>query len=379
MSLTQKQYLQKLHTALEKRREDLLFRELVSSPGIDFASNDYLGLSQSTELATKIISHIQSHGLGAGASRLLNGHHELHAKTEHHLACFCERQDSLLFSSGFALNTGILAAIIPDNAVVFSDELNHASLIDGLRLTKAKRCIFNHHDFSHLEMLLESHANFDTKFIVTESLFSMDGDLTDLETLCDIATHHNAMVIIDEAHATGIYGPNGSGRIEELGLQEKVLCSMHTGGKALGVSGAWLACNKTLKQHLVNHCRSFIYSTATPVPVTAGLLEATQIVKEKTELRTQLKANIKDLSSRINTWLPQQTPTQILPLVVGEADKSLKLAEYLQNAQLAVKAVRPPTVANMTSRLRLTVKATHTKSQIEKLSRLIHNFLGEPQ
>ena len=245
-------FVQELRSGLTQREEAGLLRSLVSPRGVDLTSNDCLGYSQAPDLKTAAQEAVERFGTGSGASRLLRGNPPFLEEAEQELARFSGREAALLFSSGFAANLGLFKALTSSDDLLLSDELNHASIIDGLRLAPAQRCVFRHQDLSHLETLLRERS-FHRAFIVTESLFSMDGDLTDLVALCQLAKRYGAMVIVDEAHATGVFGPNGSGQVEALGLEREVLCTLHTGGKALGVGGAWVAgdasasdCNRSL-------------------------------------------------------------------------------------------------------------------------------------
>ena len=251
-----RKFIDSLAQGLQTRSESGLLRTLQTNSGLDFTSNDYLGYSQCSDLKQAVQEAVVEFGVGCGASRLLRGNHPFIEQAEACLAQFSNRERALLFSSGFAANIGLLKALTTPADLILSDELNHASIIDGIKLAPASKKIFRHQDFSHLKTLLESET-YERAFIITESIFSMDGDLTDLKTLCHIAEQFGAQVVVDEAHATGIYGNNGSGRVEELGLENQVLCTMHTGGKALGVGGAWIASDAAVIAHLVHHSRLF--------------------------------------------------------------------------------------------------------------------------
>jgi len=229
-----------LAARLEGRQRAGLLRDLEQGSGVDFTSNDYLGFASDPILAKTIADGVLQYGSGSAASRLLRGHSPLFERVENKLATFCGRSSSLIFSSGYAANVGLLSALAEPKDIIFSDSLNHASIIDGIRLSKADKRIFPHQDLGALATLLEEPVE-GRKIIVVESIYSMDGDLTDLEAVCDVAEKAGAAVIVDEAHATGCFGQRGSGRVEELGLTKRVFATVHTGGKALGVAGAWIA------------------------------------------------------------------------------------------------------------------------------------------
>ena len=240
--------------------------------GLDLVSNDYLGFAEHPYIKERMAAALAGLPSGSGGSRLLRGHHEIFERLEARLARFSGSEAALLFGSGYAANIGLLQAIVSPGDLIVSDELNHASLIDGIRLTKARTVVYAHQNLAALEAALQSprtgHA-----VVITESLFSMDGDLTPLKEIAEIADRQNAVLVVDEAHATGLYGARGSGRVEELGLRHRVLATVHTGGKALGSGGAWVAASRTLRDVLVNRARTFIFSTA-PVPVLAAAIDA---------------------------------------------------------------------------------------------------------
>ena len=368
-----------LQSGLTQREEAGLLRSLVSPEGIDLTSNDCLGYSQAPDLKAAVQEAVERFGTGSGASRLLRGNHPFLEEAERELADFSQREAALLFSSGFAANVGLFKALTSSDDLLLSDELNHASIIDGLRLAPAKRCVFRHQDLSHLETLLQERS-FHRAFIVTESLFSMDGDLTDLVALCHLARRYGAMVIVDEAHATGVFGPKGSGQVEAFGLEREVLCTLHTGGKALGVGGAWIAGDATLISHLVNHARSFVYSTA-PIPALAAGLQAAArkrrsdgapaeaLLKRARWFRGQLKERGFDIL---------RSESHIIPIVLGDNERALQIASALQADGFDVRAVRPPTVPEGSARLRITLRASLDTTTLERfLKRLNVHHRGE--
>jgi 8-amino-7-oxononanoate synthase len=366
MTTTREAFIHKLARGIKQRRNAQLLRTLELPSGIDFTSNDYLGFCSDPKLRKELALGIEKHGSGSGASRLLRGNHAVHVEAEKKLAAFSGREAALLFSSGFAANVGLFAALAQRGDVIFSDALNHASIIDGMRLSRAERVVFKHQDLSDLEAKLSCVECTGQRFIVTEGVFSMDGDVSKLQAIVDLADRYDALVIVDEAHSTGLYGPRGSGIVERDGLENRVLCTMHTGGKALGVGGAWIAADDVLISHLINHSRSFIYSTA-PVPVLAqGLSAALEHLSNNRDLIEKLHQRASFLRAQllemgINTL---ESNSHIIPVLIGSNEQSLKVAHQMREAGYDVRAVRPPTVPEGTARLRLTVRATMEESML---------------
>lgn len=373
---TRQRFTRRLADRLTQRRDDHLERTLTLPMGLDFTSNDYLGLGKRSLTEPNSVS--QPENMGATASRLLRGHHKIHAEVEVKLAEFSGTESSLLFSSGFSLNVGLYSAIAGESDTVFSDELNHASIIDGLRLSKARKVIFPHQNLDALEELLRERKPEGQAFVVTESLFSMDGDITDLRRLAALCEANNALLIVDEAHATGLFGERGSGLIEQQGVREQVLLSIHTAGKALGIQGAWVAADNTIIQHLVNHCRSFIYSTGISPNLAQALLRAVRHVESSPDLRQRAidngtyfrtQARLRNLPMGVS----EQGP--IIPILIGNAERSLRVAKQIQEAGFDVRAIRPPTVAEGTSRLRVVIHAVHDHQTLNELAIQIERAL----
>jgi len=360
-------YRAKLDAGLRTRDEAKLLRRCERPTGVDLTSNDVLGFATDPVIAAQVSQQIATHGTGSGASRLLRGHSELFDDVEARLASFSGREASLLFSSGFAANVGLLSALIRQGDLVASDALNHASIIDGLRLCRGERHIFRHQAFDALEEILALPCA-GQRFIVTESLFSMDGDLTDLTRIVDLADSYDALVIVDEAHATGLYGARGSGRVESLGLSERVLCSVHTGGKALGVGGAWVAGDQALISWLVNHARSFIYSTATVPAIPLGLRAAIDRLGETRDRVEQLHANADMLRRALRARGLDIGPSRshVIPIMIGESGRGLEIANRLKSEGFDARAVRPPTVPDGTTRLRVAVRSALTSSELNR-------------
>ena len=338
--------------------------------GIDLVSNDYLGLADDPRLIERMRAALAHVGAGAGGSRLLRGHHDYFEASEERLAAFSGSEAALLFSSGYAANLGLLTTIMGRDDLVLSDTLNHASLIDGIRMSGARKHVFPHLDLAAVERVLRTPRPRRT-FIVTESVFSMDGDLAPLANLADLADAHGALLVVDEAHATGLYGGRGSGRVEELGLRQRVLATVHTGGKALGSGGAWISGSRLLCDMLVNRARSFIFSTA-PLPVlTAALDAAIEIVQAEPARRVEVhrKAELLRSALRANGADSGASASPIVPVMVGANDDAVALQESLLAAGFDARAIRPPTVPAGTARLRVTVRYPIADEDLSRFAR----------
>lgn len=371
-------YLQHLAQGLAARRDLGLHRTLQPPAGLDLCSNDYLGWATDPDLAAEVAEAIRFHGTGAGSSPLVHGFSPLQSMAHEALAVCAGRPAALLYSSGFSANSGLLPAIAESTDTFLSDELNHASLVAGMRLSRARALVFPHGDLDALETLLKQPRAGRT-FVVVEAVYSMDGDCADLQTICDLADRHGALVVVDEAHSTGLWGARGSGLVEALGLTARVLATVHTGGKALGVGGAWVAAERPLIEHLVNHSRSFIYSTA-PVPaLTAGLLAVLRRWSQQPQRVVDVHRKSAWLREKLSTvqWLPAPSPagdSPILPILLGAPSRALAVAQALQNDGFDVRAIRPPTVPDGTSRLRVTVRSPLPDADLAHFAdRLIHH------
>ena len=346
----------RLAAVLNELRAAGLLRQMRLPRGIDLVSNDYLGLAGHPDLIQAIRDGAGVLPAGSGGSRLLRGHHEVFEEIEARLASFSGSESALLFGSGYAANIGLLQAIVSPDDLVVSDERNHASLIDGIRLTKAATAIYPHQDLDALESALTRRRK-GRAFVITESVFSMDGDLTPLPDICEIADRAGAVVIVDEAHATGMYGARGSGRVEELGLRDRVAATIHTGGKALGSGGAWVAGSRALRDVMVNRARSFIFSTA-PLPVLGAALAAgLDLVEREPQRRTDVHRKSTLLRSALrSSGMACGGESMIVPIIVGANDAAVALQSDLMAAGFDVRAIRPPSVAPGTARLRVTVR-----------------------
>jgi glycine C-acetyltransferase/8-amino-7-oxononanoate synthase len=340
---------------------------------INFSSNNYLGIANHPALAAAAKLAIDHYGCGSGASRLISGNMTLHEELEAKLAAFKGTEAALVFNSGFQANTGILSTLAGEGDAIFSDALNHASIIDGCRLSRAKTFVYAHGELDPLDTALKQATSARRKLIVTETIFSMDGDEAPLTGIVDLAEKYGAMVMVDEAHATGIFGDSGAGVVAKLGLSERVAVQMGTLGKALGGFGAYVAGSRVLRELLINRCRSFIFTTSLPPSIMAMAIAAIDLVQREPDRRERLWRNCRALKqglSGLGYSLPEsQSP--ILPLIIGDADKCMRYSERLLEGGIFAQGIRPPTVAPGTSRLRITLMASHT---IEHIDRAVEAF-----
>ena len=373
---------------------------------LNFSSNNYLGLANDERLKGAAVAAIQEYGTGSGASRLITGSMRLHYQLEEKIAQFKNAPAALVFNSGYQANIGILTALLQEGDEVYSDELNHASIVDGCRLSRATIKIYRHCDMNHLEEILRVGAKHaspvqkNRRLIVTDSIFSMDGDKAPLKDLATLAEKYGAFLMVDEAHATGVFGPNGKGLVEECWPEkrpaylEDYLIQMGTLGKALGSFGAYVAGSKDLIDLLINKARAFIYTTSLPSGVLAASLKAIEIVETEPERRKKLWENV-ELFLNMGTGgvrqgaprmpaglqvedfrgMPQrQDPfkmSPIIPLIVGSSEKALQKSRQLFEKGFWVGAIRYPTVAKGSERLRITLMATHSPEQIKSLIKVL--------
>ncbi len=332
---------------------------------LSLCSNNYLGLANHPVLCDAAARAARDYGVGAGASRLISGSMRLHHELEEQLAVLKRTEAALLFNSGYHANVGTIAALVGKQDAVFSDALNHASIIDGCRLSGAEIFVYPHRDTDALAALVAASVA-RRRLIVTDSIFSMDGDVAPLRVICEIAERHGAMVMVDEAHATGVLGAHGGGVAEAEGLQERVTVQMGTLGKALGTFGAFVAARRPVIDLLINTARSFVYTTALPPPIVAATLAALRIVADEPERRLQLAEN----AARLRDGLEQlgfdlgAASTHILPVLIGAADRTVRTADRLLAEGVFVLGIRPPTVPQGTARLRVTVMSTHTAQDL---------------
>jgi 8-amino-7-oxononanoate synthase len=328
-------------------------------------SNNYLGLANHPALIEAACAAARDHGVGAGASRLVSGSMRRHHELEERLAAFKGTEAALLFNSGYHANLGVIAALAGEGDLILSDQLNHASIIDGCRLSRAQVFVYRHCDLDSLETGLRRLAR--RKLIVTDSVFSMDGDVAPLRGIAALADRYGAMVMVDEAHATGVLGPSGAGAVEMLGVRDAITVQMATLGKALGCFGAFVAGRRDLVDWLANVARSFVYTTALPPPVVAAAGAALTLIEAEPERRGRILALADHLAAglrRLGYRVPE-TRTPIVPVLVGDPSETMSLCERLLANGVFVQGIRPPTVPPGTARLRATTMATHDRSDVE--------------
>ncbi|HYA87472.1 MAG TPA: 8-amino-7-oxononanoate synthase [Nitrospirota bacterium] len=329
-------------------------------------SNDYLGLSQHPALKEAAASAMERYGFGSGASRLVSGTSVIHEELEHRLSQFKKSEATILFNSGYAANTGVIPALAQEGDMIFSDRLNHASIIDGCRLSRASTRVYAHKDMNHLETLLKSRSHARRNLVVTDGVFSMDGDIAPLPDLVLLAEKYNALLMVDDAHATGVLGKGGRGTVEHFGMEGRVPIQMGTLGKALGSHGAYVSGNRDLIDFLVNRARSYIYSTALPPAVCAASLAALQIIENDPARRKRLWLNRERFTAGLKSLQIDigNSETPILPLMIGDNEQAIKVGVRLFESGIFATAIRPPTVPEGTSRIRATLTASFSDHDI---------------
>jgi len=330
-------------------------------------SNDYLGLSSHPSLREAAAKAMENYGFGSGASRLISGTSVLHEELERRITVFKGTESALLFNSGYAANTGIIPAIAGAGDVILSDSLNHASIIDGCRLSRANVVVYPHKDVDFIEGTLKKNRNAKRTLIVTDGVFSMDGDIAPLPGLVMLAEKYDVILMVDDAHATGVIGKTGRGTAEHFGLSGRVHIQMGTLGKALGSFGAFAAGNRDVIEYLMNRARSFIYSTALPPAVCAASLAAFDVMEREPELLKTLWKNRERLVSGLAALgaVTGISESPIVPVMLGESEKALRASSRLFDYGIYATAVRPPSVPEGVARIRATVTAAHTSDDID--------------
>lgn len=334
-----------------------------------FCSNDYLGLASHPALVQAAAGAMERFGFGSGASRLVSGSSPLHRELEEALARFKSAEDAVLFNSGYTANTSLIPAIASEGDAIFSDSLNHASIIDGCRLSRARTFVYRHRDAGHLEDLLKKqNKRAGRKLIVTDGVFSMDGDIAPLPGIIAAAERYGAIIMLDDAHASGVLGEQGRGTAEHFNLEGRVQVQMGTLGKAFGSFGAYAAGDRSLIAYLRNKARGYIYSTALPPAVCAASLAAVSIIRSEPERREQLWKNrqkfVQGLGALGVAVGPSESP--IIPLVIGDAGRTLEASRLLFEEGIFASAIRPPTVPDGTSRVRVTLTAVQSEDDIDQ-------------
>ncbi|MGO8792516.1 MAG: aminotransferase class I/II-fold pyridoxal phosphate-dependent enzyme [Terriglobia bacterium] len=353
--------LERMDSELRELAERSQLRSLSLPQGIDFNSNDYLGLGEDSRLREAVMKGLADGArMGSGGSRLLSGNARVWEELEEEFAAFVGADAALFFTSGYAANIGLLSSVIRKDDLVFSDSANHASIIDGIRFSGAGKVIFPHRDWGSLESELRRFAGSPRgKFIVVESLFSMDGDRSPIRDLANLADRYGAELIVDEAHAVGVLGPQGRGLVAEGGASRQVLASVYPCGKALASAGAFVCGSPTLKQFLINQARTFIFNTALPPYFARQIRAAIQAVTEGDVLRTRVQESSCFLREQLHKagFNTGSSDSHITPVILGANDWAVGYAEGLSKAGLRVRAIRPPSVPAGTARLRLSVTA----------------------
>ncbi len=389
--------LQELHT--DNRMRQLRIREsphvggMIQMDGqqmVDFGSNDYLGIAADPRLVEAVRRAVSEHGWGSGASPLVSGHGVLHEKLERELATFEGTEACVLFPSGFAANLAAITSVCGPGDLILSDRLNHASIIDGCRLSRATVRVYGHCDAADLQQQLRDRNSFGRALIVTDSLFSMDGDLAPLEKLADIRQRFGCMLMVDEAHATGVLGATGRGWAEAAGVEAAIDIRVGTLSKALGSVGGFVSGSRQLTEWIRNRGRSYIYSTAMPGAAAAAGLAALQIVRDEPARRNRLMEHVESLgllltepgpvpaTARASAFLVPNSPaTQIVIVMAGAGQRALKWSSALREQGLFVPAIRPPTVPVDQSRLRISISSAHTPEQIRRLADAIQKLFAE--
>ena len=342
-----------------------------------FASNNYLGLTTDAKITNSVISAIKKYGNGTGGSRLVTGTSNLHSKLESDIAKFKKTDDAIVFSSGYLASIGTISSIMNKDDIIFSDELNHACLIDGARLSRSKIVIYKHSDMKDLESKLKKFkASNGKKMIISDSVFSMDGDIAPLDSIVKLSKKYECISMIDEAHATGILGDTGSGASEMFGVQDKIDICMGTLSKAIGSVGGYIAGSSDLIDYLKNRARSFIFDTSLPAGALTASIGAIKLIERQPSIRDDLNNNIQYiqdfLASSSFNYLKSVTP--IIPIIIGDEEKALECSRFLLKNQIYVPAVRPPSVPKGQSRIRVTLMATHKKKHIDKIIKVMENL-----
>lgn len=346
---------------------------------INFSSNDYLGLSRDPRVIDVTINTLRRYGIGSGSSRLLSGTYPPHTRLEKVIARFKKADRSIVFNSGYSANTGIIPAISDNKTVIFSDELNHASIIDGIRLSKADVKVYRHKDVGHLESLIKKSIKGKKGLIITDAVFSMDGDLAPINEILQLSKRYDCLLMVDDAHGTGVLGRKGRGTLEHLGINDKDIIQMGTLSKAVGCFGGFIAGSSELIEFLINKARSFIYSTSLPPSIIEACIKAIELIVDDSEgLRKRLWRNRERLYKGLRDlgFDTMDSETQVVPILIGGIDETLRISRYLYNNGIFAPAIRPPTVPEGKCRIRFSVTAMHTDEDIDMVLEGMRRFKG---
>lgn len=342
---------------------------------LSFCSNDYLGFANHPQLIAALMQGAQQYGVGAGAAHLVSGHMQPHEQLELALAAFVGKPAALLFSTGYMANLGVVQALVGKSDTVFADKLNHASLNDAMLLSRASVKRYRHNDMEQLASLL-GQAVSGRKLVITDAVFSMDGDLAALPEILALCERHDAWMLVDDAHGFGVLGEQGNGALAHFGMASSRIIYMATLGKAAGVFGAFVAADRVVIDTLVNHAHSYVYTTAAPPALASALLASLQVIEQGAAQRAHLQRLIAQLRSGLRDlrWPLMPSTTAIQPLLVGDNRTALDLSNGLRERGIWVAAIRPPTVPQGTARLRITLSAAHTAADVTRLIGALHEL-----
>ena len=386
--------LKELKQDLAQRKAEHLYRsrKVLESPQsvepiingkkvLSFCSNDYLGLANHPDVINSFKKAADKYGVGSGSAHLVSGHSTEHHALEEELAEFMGTERALLFSTGYMANLGVVSALCDRHSEIYEDKLNHASLLDAALLSRAKRIRYSHLDTSNLTERLSNSdtgcSNKTTKFIISDGVFSMDGDLAPLNSLVNLAVENKATLMIDDAHGIGVLGKKGKGVVEHFGMDsQQIPITVGTLGKAFGTAGAFVAGSEELIETLIQKSRSYIFTTAMPAAVAAATRTSLLLLEEETWRREKLKSLIAQFrkgAKELGLEL-MDSMTSIQPIVIGSSKETLVLSEKLLEKNILISAIRPPTVAEGTARLRVTFSATHTEKHVDKLLSVLNGL-----
>lgn len=342
---------------------------------LSFCSNDYLGLAHHPQLAAALRQGAEQYGVGAGAAHLVSGHFVPHHQLESQLAAFVAKPAALLFSTGYMANLGTVQALVGKGDTIFADKLNHASLNDAMQLSRATVRRYRHNDMAQLALLLEQCVS-ERKLIITDAVFSMDGDLAALPQLLALCEQHEAWLLVDDAHGFGVLGEQGRGSLAHFRIASPRIIYMATLGKAAGVFGAFVAAEQVVIDTLINYAHSYIYTTATPPALSVALAESVRLIERGDDRRAQLQNLIAQLRKGLSDlpWQLMPSHTAIQPLLVGDNKVALKLSAEMRERGIWVAAIRPPTVPQGTARLRITLSAAHSDTDVARLIEVLHEL-----
>jgi 8-amino-7-oxononanoate synthase len=344
-------------------------------PYLAFCSNDYLGLASHPQLIAALQQGAQQWGVGAGAAHLVSGHFAPHHQLEQQLAAFVGKPAGLLFSTGYMANLGAVQALVAKGDTVFADKLNHASLNDAMLLSRAETKRYRHGDMAQLAQLLAQTPS-GRKLVITDAVFSMDGDIAPLREMLALCEQHDAWLYVDDAHGFGVLGEQGRGSLSHFGIASPRIIYMATLGKAAGVSGAFVAAEQVVIDTLINHAHSYVYTTATPPALSVALSQSLHLIGQGDALRAHLKQLVQQLRNGLAglPWQLMPSDTAIQPLLIGDNQRAMQLSEGLRERGIWVAAIRPPTVPQGTARLRITLSAAHSEADVAQLIGALHEL-----